>query len=81
MQVGDRQVHVGTEDGFDRNQTKAHVAYLVEDLPIWMTKLQDHGVEILQGVAIPGYDRIEFRDPFRNRVEMIAEGSRMNYRC
>ena len=72
LQVGDRQVHVGTEDGVDRNQTKAHVAFLVEDLSHWQAKLQEH-VEILKGIPIPGYDRFEFRDPFGNRVEMIAD--------
>ena len=32
LQVGDRDVHVGTEDGFDRLTTKAHIAYEVEDI-------------------------------------------------
>jgi len=30
--VGDRQVHIGTEDGVDRLKTKAHVAYQVTDV-------------------------------------------------
>ena len=30
LQIGAFQVHVGTEDDFDRTQTKAHVAYEVE---------------------------------------------------
>ena len=32
LQVGDKEVHIGTEDGFDRLTTKAHLAYLVEDV-------------------------------------------------
>jgi catechol 2,3-dioxygenase-like lactoylglutathione lyase family enzyme len=71
LQVGDQQVHVGTEDGFDRTVTKAHLAYLVDALDAWRLKLQGLGVEILEGVPIPGYDRFEFRDPFGNRVEFI----------
>jgi len=29
------------------------------------------GVEVLDGIPIPGYARLEFRDPFGNRVELI----------
>lgn len=71
MQVGDRQVHVGTEDDFDRTLTKAHLAYRVTGLSRWRSLLEGQGIEILDGVPIPGYDRFEFRDPFGNRVEMI----------
>jgi catechol 2,3-dioxygenase-like lactoylglutathione lyase family enzyme len=71
LQAGDRQVHIGTEDGVDRPATKAHVAYRVDDVAAWRAKLQAAGVEILDSVPIPGYDRFEFRDPFGNRVEMI----------
>lgn len=71
LKVGTQEVHVGTEDGFDRLTTKAHLAYLVENLDVWRTTLRDEGIEILDGVPISGYDRFEFRDPFGNRVEMI----------
>ena len=70
--VGDRQLHVGVEEGVDRAATKAHVAYRVDDVAAWRAKLEAAGVEILESVAIPGCDRFEFRDPFGNRVEMIA---------
>jgi catechol 2,3-dioxygenase-like lactoylglutathione lyase family enzyme len=71
LQVGDRQVHVGTEEGIDRHATKAHVAYAVTDLAGWRARLARAGVEILDGIPIPGYARFEFRDPFGNRVELI----------
>ena len=71
LQVGDREVHVGTESGFDRFTTKAHLAYQVTDLAHWRQTLETLQIEILDGVPIPGYDRFEFRDPFSNRVEMI----------
>ena len=29
------------------------------------------GVDLIEGIPIPGYDRFEFRDPFGNRVEFI----------
>jgi catechol 2,3-dioxygenase-like lactoylglutathione lyase family enzyme len=71
LQVGDRQVHVGTEEGVERQATRAHVAYAVTDLAGWRSRLAAAGVAILYGIPIPGYERFEFRDPFGNRVELI----------
>ncbi|HEY0782765.1 MAG TPA: VOC family protein [Thermoanaerobaculia bacterium] len=71
LQVGDRQVHVGTEDGVDRNATKAHLAYRVRDLPAWQRHLAAHGFAIDDSVPIPGFRRCELRDPFGNRLELI----------
>lgn len=73
LQVGAAEVHVGTEDGFDRLTTKAHLAYLVADLSYWKTVLANNQIEIITGIPIPGYDRFEFRDPFGNRVELIQQ--------
>jgi catechol 2,3-dioxygenase-like lactoylglutathione lyase family enzyme len=73
LEIGAFQVHVGTEDGFDRSATKAHIAYEVEDLEGWRTRLEENGVEILEGVPIPFYNRFEFRDPFGNRVEFLEK--------
>lgn len=73
LQVGDRQVHVGTEDGVDRQATKAHLAYQVDNIEHWQIRLQDYGITILDSVPIPGYTRFEFRDPFGNRLEFIQE--------
>ena len=70
LQVGDRQVHVGTEDGFDRTKTKAHLAYAVSDIADWRQRLQENGIRIIEAIPIPGHDRFEFRDPFGNRVEL-----------
>jgi catechol 2,3-dioxygenase-like lactoylglutathione lyase family enzyme len=71
LQVGDRQVHVGTEDGVERRAAKAHVAYAVCGLAAWRARLAAAGVEVRDGIPIPGYERFEFRDPFGNRVEFI----------
>lgn len=73
LQIGDCQVHVGTEGPVDRTATKAHLAYLVDDLEAWRVTLQQRGIEILESISIPGYDRFEFRDPFGNRVEFIQK--------
>lgn len=71
VQVGDRQLHVGVEEGVDRRRTKAHVAYQVSDLPAWRERLGSAGIPALESVPIPGFDRFECRDPFGNRLEFI----------
>ncbi|AWE07367.1 glyoxalase [Lysinibacillus sp. 2017] len=73
LQVGNKEVHVGTEDGFDRLTTKAHLAYQVEDVSYWRSLLMEKGIKILDSVPIPNFERFEFRDPFGNRVEIIKE--------
>jgi len=70
LQLGECQVHVGTEDGVIREDTKAHLAYQVADIH-WKKRLNEEGIPILDSVPIVGFDRFEFRDPFGNRVEMI----------
>jgi catechol 2,3-dioxygenase-like lactoylglutathione lyase family enzyme len=73
LAVGDRQLHVGSEDGVDRAATKAHVAYQVKDLDEWRKRLATAGITIVESIPIPGCDRFEARDPFGNRFEMIEE--------
>ncbi|GHO42976.1 VOC family protein [Ktedonospora formicarum] len=73
IQVGERQVHIGTEEGVERSATKAHIAYQVEDVIVWRDRLTAHGIKALDSVPIPGFERFEFRDPFGNRVEFIQE--------
>ena len=68
---GNVELHIGTEDGVDRLATKAHVAFRVTDLPAWRVRLDDAGYMILESIPIPGYDRLETRDPFGNRLELI----------
>lgn len=71
LEVGAFQVHVGIEELASRADTKAHVAYEVDDLDEWRAKLKDAGIAALDGVPIPHYRRFEFRDPFGNRVEFL----------
>lgn len=71
LQAGHKQVHIGTEDGVDHHATKAHLAYLVDHLDHWRRHLEKHGIEFTKSIPIPGYDRLEFRDPFGNRIEFI----------
>jgi catechol 2,3-dioxygenase-like lactoylglutathione lyase family enzyme len=71
LQVGDRQVHIGVEDGVNRSATKAHIAYEVSHLQEWKRKIAALGIEVLDSIPLPGHDRFEFRDPFGNRVEFV----------
>jgi catechol 2,3-dioxygenase-like lactoylglutathione lyase family enzyme len=71
LELCGQQVHFGTEDGVERSRSKAHVAYLVDDLAFWRERLIANGRTIIEGIPIPGYDRFEFRDPFGNRVEFL----------
>ena len=75
LELGDQQIHFGAEDGIDRARTKAHVAYLVDDLELWRQKLTANNCTIIDGIPIPGYDRFEFRDPFGNRVEFLQRAN------
>lgn len=69
VQLGDLQLHIGTEDGDHRRATKAHLAYEVTDLDVWRKKLQEYA--IVESIPLPNYERFEARDPFGNRIELI----------
>lgn len=71
MELEGFQIHVGTENEFDRTKTKAHLAYQVEDLNGWRERLENRGIKTIDGVEIPNVRRFEFRDPFGNRVEFL----------
>jgi catechol 2,3-dioxygenase-like lactoylglutathione lyase family enzyme len=72
MQAGDRQLHIGVEEpGVDRAQTRAHVAYEVTKLDAWRTKLEKAGYAVADGDRVAGFRRVELRDPFGNRVELV----------
>ena len=43
LQISGQQVHVGTEESVERAATKAHLAYLVDDLESWRVRLASEG--------------------------------------
>jgi catechol 2,3-dioxygenase-like lactoylglutathione lyase family enzyme len=71
IKVGNRELHIGVEDNINRAVSKAHVAYQVDDVRAWRSKLRQHGIRIIDSIPIPEHERFEFRDPFGNRVEFI----------
>ena len=42
----------------------------------WRAKLEQAGCLILESVPMPNHDRFETRDPFGNRIELIAKHER-----
>jgi catechol 2,3-dioxygenase-like lactoylglutathione lyase family enzyme len=73
LSLAGQEIHVSGEDGINRLATKAHIAYEVTDLGFWRSRFKNAGFEVLEGIPIPGFDRFETRDPFANRLELIAQ--------
>jgi catechol 2,3-dioxygenase-like lactoylglutathione lyase family enzyme len=71
VQLGDLQVHIGIENGIDRQNTKAHIAYEVSDIAAWRQRLNELQITINEDIPIPGYERLSFRDPFGNKIEFL----------
>ena len=71
LELPGQEIHVSLEDDVNRNATRAHLAYQVDDLECWRSRLSNAGFQMLEGVPIPGFDRFDIRDPFGNRLEMI----------
>ena len=71
FQLGDQELHLSVEDGFNRRTTKAHLAYEVNDLEFWRSRLIENDVLPMESIPIPGYARFEARDQFGNRIEFI----------
>ncbi len=74
LQVGGQEVHVSVEaPGVERSATKAHLAYLVDNLSALEQTLAAAGVDLQHDVPLAGYVRVHCRDPFGNRVEFMAQ--------
>jgi catechol 2,3-dioxygenase-like lactoylglutathione lyase family enzyme len=65
-------LHFGAEDVTDRAASKRHVGLEVDDLDDARARLTRAGVAITDGIQIPGWRRFECRDPFGNRLELLA---------
>ena len=68
--LGPRHLHLGVQEEF-RPATKAHPAFLVDDLRALAARLQDGGYPIVTDEPLPGYDRFYSTDPFGNRLEFL----------
>ena len=72
MQAGNRQLHIGVEEpGVNRSATRAHVAYEVTKLDAWRRKLEQPASSSRTAIAFRGFRRVELRNPFGNRIELV----------
>lgn len=71
LALGDGALHVVTDDGPDRERSRAHLAYEVDDLEAWRARLGAAGIAIHETVPIEGWARFMLRDPFGNRIELV----------
>jgi catechol 2,3-dioxygenase-like lactoylglutathione lyase family enzyme len=74
FESGGVRVHLGVERGF-RPAKKAHPALLVRGLGDLAGRLRAAGVEVVDDVLLPGYDRVYVSDPFGNRLELVEPKS------
>ena len=49
-----REIHIGVESGIVRSKTKVHLAYQVDDLAAWRSKLTHAGLTILESIRLMG---------------------------
>lgn len=71
FRVGDRQLHIGIQDGQDNAAARRHVALLVDSLDALRARLEAAGVATEDDALLPGYRRFYARDPFGNRTEFL----------
>ena len=67
---GDVVVHLGVDPAFVP-ATKAHPAFVVDDLDALCTRLAGAGVAARFDDELPGVRRCYVADPFGNRIELI----------
>ena len=71
----DGGIHLGIEDGA-RPSAKMHPALVVEDLDALIARLVAAGFEWRDSDELPGVRRGHTKDPFGNRIELIAADNR-----
>jgi catechol 2,3-dioxygenase-like lactoylglutathione lyase family enzyme len=66
----DLKVHLGVDADF-RPATKAHPAFIVENLPALVGRLRDGGYRVVDDEPLDGFHRVYVDDPFDNRIELM----------
>ena len=69
-EIADIQLHLVEEEG-DAKISGRHPAFEVTDLEAAKAYLQSKGIEIAYSSKITGRERLFFRDPFNNRIELL----------
>ncbi|MEM9785784.1 MAG: glyoxalase [Pseudomonadota bacterium] len=71
-QAGALQVHFGIDPDFHA-ATKAHPAFVIDQLDTLANCLEQAGHEIIWDTALPEVRRCFTSDPVGNRIELIAQ--------
>ena len=74
FEQGDLKVHLGVDARF-RAATKAHPAFLVDDVRSLASSLLEAGHRLVDDEPLEGYDRVYVDDPFGNRIELLEPRS------
>ncbi|MCI0340745.1 MAG: VOC family protein [Planctomycetales bacterium] len=69
FQLGDVQIHLGSDAAHAAPSPKAHLAFHVEDLEAARARLRGAGARFEEGPPIPGAPRFFVFDPFGFRLE------------
>jgi catechol 2,3-dioxygenase-like lactoylglutathione lyase family enzyme len=67
---GDLKVHLGVDASF-RPATKAHPAFLVDDVRALAAAVVAAGCSVNDDEPLEGFDRVYVTDPFGNRIELM----------
>jgi catechol 2,3-dioxygenase-like lactoylglutathione lyase family enzyme len=71
LAAGKQEVHIRAEADIDRRRTRAHTAFVVDDLAGCKHDLEAAGFEIFPQPKIVGYERFHVLDPSGNRIEVM----------
>ena len=70
FEAGSLKVHLGVDANF-RPATKAHPAFLVDDVRGLARAAAAAGFSVVDDEPLEGYDRVYVDDPFGNRIELM----------
>lgn len=71
---GDNEVHLffNPDPSLPREASSRHPAFLVDGLAELRSRLESFGAELEEAIPIEGRERFFVRDPFGNRIELMA---------
>lgn len=69
------ELHLGVDTDF-RPAHKAHVAFQVQGLDAYRSRLSQAGYTIRAGEPLEGFARFYVADPFGNRIELLEPSNR-----
>ncbi len=70
--VGEAELHLGIEP--EIYPTKRYPCFEVEHIDKIRKFLESKGITVKEETAIPGWKRISFLDPWKNKIEMTEQG-------